>query len=90
MTMVTLRWEDANEAAGIFFPLGGDDSDALDRELAAAVSDGTVQVRLDVAKHAYFKLQGYAVGLKDNKQRGRMDRAKQRIRKSLREVGYYI
>ena len=90
MAMVTLRWEDANEAAGICFPLAGDDSEALDRELAAAVSDGIVEVRLDVAKHAFFKLQGYAAGLKDNKQWGRVDRAKQGVRKSLREVGYCI
>ena len=60
MTMVTLRWEDANEAARIFFPFAGDDSEVLDRELAAAVTHGIVEVRLDVAKHAFFKLQGYA------------------------------
>lgn len=80
MTMVTLHWEDANEAARIFFPLAGDDSGTLDRELKAAVNDGMLEVRLDVAKHAFFKLQGYAAGLKDNKQWGRVDRAKQGVR----------
>ena len=94
MTMVTLRWEDAATASRTFFPSGGDDSGVLSRELSAAVKDamgsGTVTVRLAVGAHAFFMLQGYAARLKDVSEFGRLDAAKHRIRRSLRQVGYNV
>ena len=94
MTMVTLRWEDTNEASKIFYPPAGNDSEEISRELAATVADGMgdkfVNIRLEVAKHVFFKLQGYSAGLRDNNEWGRRDYCKQQVRKSLREVGYNI
>lgn len=94
MTMVTLRWEDASAASQIVYRLAGEDYEALSSELAAAVAGGFggqfIEVRLDVAKHVFFKLQGYSSGLKDKNEWGRLDYCKQQVRKALRGVGYNI
>jgi len=90
--MVILRWEDAEAAVKTGLRLGGDDSEALRMELAAAVKDGVgvVRVRLDVAKHAFYMLQARAAPITDNREFGRLDHVKQRIRRALRDAGYDI
>jgi hypothetical protein len=92
MTKVTLRWEDAAVAQKTGHRLAGDDSDTLYAELAAAAKDGngTVELRLDVAKHAFCMLQAYGAALKDNREFGRIDSAKHRIRQVLRRADYHI
>ncbi len=92
MGKVTLRREDAEAAVKTGCQLGADDSEALCAELAAAVRDGsgTVEVRLDVAKHAFFMLQAYGARLKDNREFGRIDSAKHRIHQVLRRADYHI
>ena len=54
------------------------------------MGSGAVTVRLAVGAHAFFMLQGYAARLKDVSEFGRLDAAKHRIRRSLRQVGYNV
>ena len=49
-----------------------------------------MEVCLDVGKHAFFMLQAYGEKLKDNRQFGQIDSAKQRIHRSLPQAGYDV
>lgn len=93
MSVVTLRWDDANLAAQLDQPLPADDSAALDQELAILVANGSGQeflnARLEVAKHVFFKLELYAARQQDNHKFGKADYAKDQVRKALRKAGYY-
>lgn len=94
--MIRLRRADAIEASTISYPYGSDDSEQLMRELDQAITDteeidahSFVEVRSEVARAAWARLQGFAHSQKDTGRWSRFKGAADRINAALREAGIY-
>ncbi len=96
MTMIRLHRADAIEASTISYPYHSEDSEELMRELDQAITDAVetdthdfVDVRSEVARTAYARLQGFAHSQQDVGRWSRFKCAADRIYGALREAGIY-